>query len=219
MADQEWINRLSKLDSCAVSDAADALGIAAVGVGIRAMWRCGKICGSVATVQLGTAGNRMSKRHLCAGAIEEAAPGQVIVVDHNGRTDAAGWGGILSAASKLKGLGGVIVHGACRDIDESETWEFPVFAKAAVPFTARGRVVEYGFNEPVDLDGVLVAPGDYVLADGSGVVFVPRDRAEELISRAEQISWREKEMIQSLEKGRSVSQVMNETYENMLKKG
>jgi regulator of RNase E activity RraA len=67
----------------------------------------------------------------------------------------------------------VIIDGACRDIAESEEQGFPVFGRAVVPVSARGRIVQLAMDEPVEFAGVTVRPGCAVLADRNGVVFVP----------------------------------------------
>ncbi len=210
--------RLAKLDTCAVSDALDKLGIRGVVVGLRPLSVRKRIAGRAVTVRLKSKGSETSTRHLGAGAIEAAEPGNVIVVDHRQRADAAGWGGILSTAAKARGISGVVVDGACRDIDESRDLEFPVFGRSAVPLTARGRVVEDCFNEPIEVGDITVAPGDLVLADSSGVVFLAADRAEEVIQAAEEIAAREAAMTKAVLAGEPVSAVMGKSYETMLEK-
>ncbi|MGH3301865.1 MAG: RraA family protein [Streptosporangiaceae bacterium] len=160
---------------------------------------------------LGTAG-----RHLGTAAIEAAEPGDVIVVAAGGRVDAAGWGGVLSLAAMVRGVRGVIVDGACRDVDESATLGLPVYALAAVPATARGRQAEVGWNTPVDVAGVRVSPGDLVVADGSGVVFVPAGRAGDVVAAAERIAAREAAMAGRLRAGEPASAVLSADYEDML---
>jgi 4-hydroxy-4-methyl-2-oxoglutarate aldolase len=219
MADLDLISRLSKLDTCAVSDAIDLLGLTGTVIGIRPMWSCNKVIGRAVTVQLGPKGSRESSRHLGTTAIESAFPGDIIVVDHRGRTDVAGWGGILSIAANVKGLAGVIVDGACRDVDECKEMGFPVYARAPVPLTARGRVVEYSCNEEIIVGGVSVKPGDLVIADGSGVVFVRSDKAEEIISQAEVLAQKEAQMAKAVKSGTPVGEVMGGNYETMLNKG
>jgi 4-hydroxy-4-methyl-2-oxoglutarate aldolase len=218
MTTSDLVARLAALDTCAVlSDALDRLGLRGVALGIRPLTVTERIAGRVVTVQLGpTQGAAPAARHLGTAAIEAATPGDVIVVDHQGREDAAGWGGILSTAAKVKGILGVIVDGACRDVDESRALGFPVYARTAVPLTARGRAVEESFNQPVTIAGVPVRPGDLVLADGSGVVFVPAERAEEVIATAEAIAAREAEMTRAVLAGQPVSQVMDRVYETMV---
>jgi regulator of RNase E activity RraA len=213
----DLVERLLKLDACALSDASDRLGLTTVVLGIGPTAPPAKIAGRVMTMKLvdRNADNSVTTTHLGTHAIETANPGDVIVVQH-GRTDAAGWGGILSAAAKTRGVAGVIVDGAARDIDESRELEFPVFARAAVPLTARGRIVEESYNEPVQIGRVRVEPGDLVLADGSGVVFIPAAKGEEVIAAAEMIAARESLMKEAVLKGDPVTEVMGRDYETML---
>ncbi|HLF71228.1 MAG TPA: RraA family protein [Dehalococcoidia bacterium] len=213
----QLVERLLKLDTCAVSDACDRLGLPGAVLGITAMSPPAKIAGRIVTVKLADANGRTSTRHLCTGAIEAANPSDVIVIE-NPRLDAAGWGGILSAAAKTKGLAGVVCGGAVRDIDESRELDFPVFGRAAIPRTARGRIIEETFNEPISVGDITVSPNDLVLADGSGVVFLAADRAEEVLQSAEMIAAREAKMKEAVMAGDRVSEVMGRDYEQMLKR-
>jgi regulator of RNase E activity RraA len=167
-------------------------------------------------VKLVAALGRTSKQHLATAAIEASGPGDVLVIEHRSREDCAGWGGILSRAAKARGIAGTLVEGSVRDVDESRGIGYPVFARAAVPATARGRIVEEGWNLPVDVGGVTVHPGDFVIADGSGVVFVAKSRIEEVLLAAEEIAARERTMAEAVEAGKSVSRVMGGDYEAML---
>ncbi len=209
--------RLAALDSCACSDAMDQLGLVGVARGIRALTSARRVTGPVITVALGRADVAVpAGRHLGTAAIEAAQPGDVIVVAAGGRVDAAAWGGVLSLAATIRGVSGVIVDGACRDVDETVTLDLPVYARAAVPATARGRQAEVGWNIPVDMAGVAVAPGDLVVADGSGVVFVPAGRAADVVAAAERIAAREAAMAGRLRAGEPASAVLSADYEEML---
>jgi 4-hydroxy-4-methyl-2-oxoglutarate aldolase len=209
--------RLARLDTCGVSDAMDRLGLSGAVLGIRPMWPCPRIAGEVITVRLRRAepGDH-SPRHLGTAAIEAGGPGQVIVIEHHDREDAAGWGGILSLAARLKGVEGVVVDGTCRDVDDSRDAGFPVYARAATPMTARGRVIEASMGEPIRVGDLHVNPGDLVIADWSGVVFVPSDRASEVVSVGEELMAREAAMAEAVRAGRSVIEVMGANYESML---
>ena len=211
-------DRLLKLDSCVLSDALDRLGLPGAVLGLQRLATDRTIAGQVLTVRLEAAEGRTAARHLCTGAIEAAGVGDIIVVEHLSRADCAGWGGILSAAAAHKRLGGVIVEGQCRDIDESRAFDFPVFARGAVPCTARGRIIETEFNQPIQVGGVTVAPGDWVLADGSGVVFVAAARAEEIVAQAEELAAREQAMLAAVRQGVPVGTVMAGNYERMLER-
>jgi 4-hydroxy-4-methyl-2-oxoglutarate aldolase len=170
------------------------------------------------TVKLGPKGDKQSTRHLGTAAVEAASPSDVIVIEHGGRLDVAGWGGLLSTAAKFKDIAGVIIDGACRDVDESREMGFPIYGLAAVPSTARGRIREYSFNEEIIIQTVLVAPGDWVLADGSGIVFIPDSRIEEVIQKAEAIADREAAMARAVLDGKSIVEVMGIHYETMLER-
>jgi regulator of RNase E activity RraA len=146
-----------------------------------------------------------------------AAAGDIIVVEHRGRLDVSGWGGLLSRGAVKKGIAAVIVDGACRDVDESLELGLPVYARAAVPITARGRVAEHAFNEPITVAGYAVKPGDLVLADSSGVIFIPAEKAEMIITAAEDIFAREQLMAAAIDRGEPIGSVMGASYEDMLK--
>lgn len=210
---------LRGLDTCAVSDALDKLGLNGAILGLRPLWDCPRIVGRAVTVRLvATDGRATPSRHLGTAAVEAAGPGDVIVVDHRGRCDVAGWGGILSLAARRRAIEGVVVDGACRDVDEAREHRFPLYARAGVPRTARGRIVEAGFNEPVELCAVVVRPGDLVIADGSGVVAIPAAREAEVLAVAAGIAARERAMADAVNAGRSITEVMGGDYESMLKR-
>jgi regulator of RNase E activity RraA len=151
--------------------------------------------------------------------VDASGPGNIIVIAHGGRTDVAGWGGILSRGARRNGVEGVVIDGACRDVDESREFDLPVYGKVGVPITARGRILEIDWNVPVNFAGIAVAPGDLVLADASGVVFVPIARAEEVIAAAERIVAKERLMAAAVDRGRRMAEVMGADYESMLSKG
>jgi regulator of RNase E activity RraA len=216
----DLVARLAALDACAVSDALDKLGLPGTVTGIHSLTVQRRIAGPARTVQLGPPQPPgSSARHLGTTAITQATEGDVIVIAHGRRDDCAGWGGNLSRAARKRGVAGVIVDGACRDIDEAREIDFPMFGTAAIPLTARGRSSEVSNGEPVVIGGVTVRSGDLVLADGSGVVFVDHDRAGDVIEAAEAIARVEAQMAARIEAGDPVDEVMGTSYESMLQPG
>jgi regulator of RNase E activity RraA len=211
--------RLDRLDSCAVSDALDKLGLSGVADGIQRLASDRRISGRVVTVKLeADDGRPVASRHLGTTAIEASQPGDVIVIEQRTGIDAASWGGNLSLAARLRGIAGVIVDGPARDIDEAQGYGFPLFARSRTPHTARGRIVETGTNVPIVVSGIAVAPGDFVVADGTGVVFVSAREIEAVLEAAEAIAAREQAMVAALREGIPVTQVMGKSYETMLKR-
>ena len=213
------VERLSRLDCCAVSDALDKLELAGVVTGLHQLSSLRRIAGRVVTVKLGTgaATSPGPIRHLGTTAIAAALPGDVIVVEQRSGVDAGSWGGILSLGAKLRGVAGVIADGPVRDIDEAKAQDFPVFARACTARTARGRIVELATNEPVTIGDVAVSPGDYAIADGSAVVFVRSQDIERVLEAAELIAGREALMAKALLGGKPITEVMGANYEHMLK--
>ncbi len=211
------IDRLRRIDTCAVSDALDRLGLPSAVTGINPRSVRQRIAGRVRTVKLEAANGRTAKHHLCTTAIEASDAGDVIVIEQKSGIDAAGWGGILSIGAKTKGVSGVIVEGPARDIDEATELGFPVYARSVTARTARGRIIEVSTGQPVSIGEVTVAAGDYVLADGSAVTFIPATEIERVIGEAEKIAAREGLMAKAASEGKPMSQVMGADYERMLK--
>jgi 4-hydroxy-4-methyl-2-oxoglutarate aldolase len=210
------VSRLRALDTCAVSDALDSLGLPGAVLGIHSVTGRHHLAGRAVTIDLVEAGTVASPRHLGTEAIDASGPGDVIVVAHHGRPNVSGWGGVLSAGARRGGIEGVVVDGAVRDVDEATDLGLPVFALTGVPVTARSRVVQRAWNVEVELAGVTVHPGDYVVADGSGVVFVASATIDAVLDRAEAIAAKERAMVARVHEGRPMVEVMGADYENLL---
>lgn len=140
-------------------------------------------------------------------AIAVAKRGEVIVVAAGGRVDAAMIGELLSGAARLKGVAGVVVDGAVRDVGVLAGWsDFPVFSRGRTPrgpsSKERGAV-----NEPVVFGGVRVSPGDLVLGDDDGLVIVPREQAAERLEDALAMVRAEEQWEARLAKGESTIDV------------
>jgi 4-hydroxy-4-methyl-2-oxoglutarate aldolase len=104
-------------------------------------------------------------------AVDTLAYGDVLVVDGGGHRDRAIWGDFVSARAQQVGCAGVVVDGACRDVAGIRRLGLPVFCRA---LTARGPTRDGGgaINVPVSCGGVVVTPGDIVVADEDGIVAV-----------------------------------------------
>jgi len=213
---RELLQRLARVDTSAVSDALDVIGYDGVVTGLGPVWRSGSIAGRVIPVRLVPDDHTNgTKYHLGAAAIEAGGPGDVIVVDNQGRTEMGGWGGLLARAAAAKGVEGVVLDGACRDVDELEEIGLPMFARGATARTARGRVVEQPANE-IRVGGVTVRRGDLVRADRTAVVFIPAQVAADIIDAAERIAGRESVMAAALANGLPPTSVLGADYEELL---
>ena len=207
------------LDTCIVSDALEKLGLPSGLGSIRRLTTRRRIFGPCVTVLLERFRGDVPKKHLGATAIERSAPGDIILISHRTREDCAGWGGLLSTSAALRGVAGVVVDGLVRDVDESEELALPVFARGAIPATARNRVVETFTNQPITVEGISVAPGDYVMGDGSGVVFIPASRLEHVVATTRELLKFEDGIRVAVQRGKSIGDVMNHKYEELIGKG
>jgi len=158
---------------------ADCLTLEAVmRLGVHPLWPgMPRIAGPAFTVRTPHHDNLMLH-----AAIYRAEPGDVLVVEA-GDAEMAVAGGNVCAVAQRRGVAGLVVDGVIRDVAESRERGFPVFARGASPIPA-GRKGPGAINAPVRCGGVLVHPGDVVVADEEGIVVVPRGRSAEVLDQA-----------------------------------
>jgi len=184
--DSSVLARFAGLASTTVSDALESLGLPPGQGGFKPLWGQPQLVGFAATVQLEsiTTGPERGGAHILTTAIAAAGPDDVMVVANAGRTDVSCWGGLVSLGASRRGVRGVVADGACRDVGEARDLDFPVYGRATVPVTARGRLQQTSAGESVKLGAVTVNPGDLLLADENGVAVVPRAHVDEVLDAA-----------------------------------
>jgi 4-hydroxy-4-methyl-2-oxoglutarate aldolase len=117
--------------------------------------------------------------------IDDLHPGEVPVLACGGPTDwIAPWGELLSTAARARGAAGCVTDGLVRDVVRIRAMQFPVFHGGIGPLDTKGRAEMVEKDAAVHIAGVRVAPGDWVLGDVDGVVFVPANKAEEVFRAA-----------------------------------
>jgi regulator of RNase E activity RraA len=141
-------------------------------------------------------------------AIDNAAPGEVIVIVVEGDLNMTGLGGLMGATAKARGLAGVIIDGGVRDLPELRDLRLPVYARSVVPSTVVGRFASVAKQTAVECAGVTVRPGDIIVAGEDGVVRVPSDQAVDVLRRAQEIDAREEKMIPYIQKYRSLEKAI-----------
>lgn len=217
--DRSYRSRFEKLSTTNLSDALDKVGLRGAVIGIRPLFGMPKVIGRAVTIKITAAGMMKSKRHLGIDAIASASSGDVIVIDNRGDTYNNCWGEILSCAAQKKGVSGVFIDGAARDVDFCQEIGFPVFARGIVPITARGRIMQEDFNCPIRLGDIQVRPGDILVGDVNGIVVIPPEKVEEVLSAAEMILEKEERMKADILSGMDILEVDSKhNYEQMLKK-
>lgn len=177
--------------SCVVSDALERSGTMRHDIKPRGAEK--KIIGTALTVQL-TAGDIVD----CLDVFTVARPGDVVVIDAFGETETSIWGGLMSGLAKNAGIVGAVIDGSCRDTDEAKFLDFPVSAKTSGPRQAHtalsGRREPISINVPITCGGVIVNPGDLIVADDIGVAVVPQEKIAAVYERAQEIARNEEAM-------------------------
>jgi regulator of RNase E activity RraA len=147
-------------------------------------------------------------------ALEMGQEGDIIVVDAGGDTETSVCGGLMGGLAKNRGIRGMIVDGAGRDIDELRDIGWPVWTRA---ITARGthtmfsgRKEELSINVPITCGGITVSPGDFVVADEIGVTVIALARAEEVLKAAREQAEREQKTREWVAKGKTVEDLLKE---------
>jgi 4-hydroxy-4-methyl-2-oxoglutarate aldolase len=134
--------------------------------------------------------------------IDFADPGDIIVIDGEGREDLGLWGDNTSMLAKRNGICAVILYGAVRDVSKIRKIGFPVFAKGISPKSSGYHLESIAFNVPVTCGGVQVRPGDIIVGDEDGVINVPLEYAERVLKLANEIQKKEMMSIEAIKKAR-----------------
>lgn len=139
-------------------------------------------------------------------AIDLSNTGDVIVINNDGGTHVAPWGELATLSCVKKGVAGVVIDGAVRDVDDIRTMKFPLFAKAIVPNAGEPKGMGE-INAEIQCCGQPVRPGDWIIGDESGVVVIPSGRAMEIARRALEVRKNEERIREEIRRGSTLSQV------------
>ncbi len=140
--------------------------------------------------------------------IDSAPPGSVYVIVLPDGKDIAGVGGLMTTAMKFRGLAGAVIDGAVRDTPQIRKLQFPVYSRSVSPATSINHYRFVAANVPVNCAGVTVKPNDIIVADEDGVAVVPRDKAADVLKKAQELDDTEHRMYPFIEKFRSIREAV-----------
>lgn len=210
----EFISRLKNLSSCVISDAMDLLGLKSVmNSSIKPIKSGTKLAGPAITFrrikkEKISGGNFSQYTNVLHETIDSSEPNDIFVVDADGDTESSSWGGNMSIAAKTRNLGGVIIDGAARDKEEIANISFPLFCKSIIPTRSRGRLLTVEYNVPVICGDIFVHPGDFIMGDDDGVVVLPKNCIDEILTLAEEIEQSERKIQEYLKEGHTLIEAM-----------
>ena len=183
--DSELVALFRGLDTPAVSDALDKLGMDGQCHGIMPLENYQQtVIGPAFTVKYVTCG---SPAGTVGDFIDDVAEGDIVVLDNDGRVDCTVWGDIMTQYAGLRGIGGTVINGVCRDVAKALSDGYPLFTRGRFMRTGKDRVEVSAVNLPVSIGTARVSDRDIVLADANGVVVAPRARAREVADAARRI--------------------------------
>ncbi|CAI3791426.1 methyltransferase [Pseudarthrobacter sp. MM222] len=172
------VRRLGAIPAANIGDAQERIGVAS---GLSPVWAGAKLAGPAYTVWTRPGDNLYIHK-----ALDDAQPGDVIVINGGGDVSRALIGDLIGIRAKNLGIAGFVIDGAVRDADALAECGLPVFARSVTP----AGPYKFGpgrLQLPVAIAGVVVSPGDFVVADADGVVVIRRDEAETVLVEAERI--------------------------------
>lgn len=190
----DLVRQLSAFDTPDVSDQLNRLFALAPAI------RCltgprSKVVGPACTVKVHPADNLMVH-----ASLDVAQPGDVVVIDAGGTSTNATLGNLVCAKAQHRGIAGFVIDGYLRDLPKIEPLGFPVWARGGTT-TGPWHNGPGEINYPVSCGGIVVNPGDIVVADAAGVVVVPQDDAEEVLARLREFEGKNERYFAAIQKG------------------
>jgi regulator of RNase E activity RraA len=199
--------RASKLDTTSLSDALDRLGIAGQCLNIKPLDHTFRLTGRAFTILYGPAGKPAGT---VGDYIDDVEPGAVIVLDNGGRENATVWGDILTWVAHRRGIAGTVIDGACRDTHLCRELKYPIYSRSYSMRTGKDRVQVDGTNVVVNIGDARVAPGDLLRGDADGVLVIPREHEDAVLTAAEEIDSIEQRIRALVNEGKTLTEARKE---------
>lgn len=192
-----------RLDTTALSDALDRLGIAGQCLNIKPLDPRFRLTGRAFTILYGPASNPPGT---VGDYIDDVPPGTVVVLDNGGRENATVWGDILTWVAHRRGVAGTVIDGACRDTHLSRDLNYPVYTRSYSMRTGKDRVQVEAMNIVVNIGDARVAPGDLLRGDADGVLVIPREHEDAVLAAAEEIDSIEQQIRALIDQGKTLAE-------------
>jgi 4-hydroxy-4-methyl-2-oxoglutarate aldolase len=203
MSDDKNVQRAAKLDTTAISDAMDRLGIAGQCLNIKPLDPRFRLTGRAFTILYGPAGTPPGT---VGDYIEDVPVGGVVVLDNGGRENATVWGDILTWVANRRGVAGTVIDGACRDTHLSRELGYPIYSRSYSMRTGKDRIQVEAMGGPVNIGDARVNQGDILRGDADGVVAIPQAHEDAILTNAEQIDAAESEIRRLVNEGNTLTE-------------
>lgn len=191
----DWVEKFKNIPSSIISDCLNRYY--GMNAEIMPIFQGIRLCGPALTIQSMAGNNMMS--HL---ALTFAEQGDVLVIDGRGYLGNAVWGGVQASYAAKRGVAGIVVDGAIRDVEDMRKMRFPVYCKGITPAGPHKGWADC-INVPIQCGGIPVQPGDLIVGDGDGVAVVPLGYVKAVYEESIERMEKEKSWLEKIEKGQS----------------
>lgn len=209
---REVLEGFRSIGTSTISDVLDQMGLDCLVSGIKPVDQGFTLVGPAITIKQisGLVGTYPIEDFQISKVLDAAQPGDVLVFDNSGK-EISTWGGLASTAAKEKGIQGVVVDGGSRDADEVAELKFPVFSRHITPRTGKTRTKMLEMNVEIQCGGIRVRPGDVIVADRTGIIVIPRERAVEVLEKSRKTVKGEKDFAEGLKRGMTFGEMHRKT--------
>ena len=209
---QELVEGFRSVGTSTLGDILDGMGLEGVVTGIRPMKDGTTLVGPAVTIKQvsGVVGTYGIEDFPIGKVIEYGKPGDVLVFDNGGKAIST-WGGLASTAAKIKGIEGAVIDGGCRDADQIAELDFSVFTRHITPTTGKTRIKILELNGTIQCGGIRIRPGDIMVADGTGIVVVPQEKAHDILEKAQEAEKAEEHFVEQVKKGKTFLEAQKST--------
>ena len=198
-SEEDLFEAFSRVSTCNISDAFHKQGVM-FGIVPQSIQHRQRMVGRALTVQ--TSNGDWAKP---VEAIDRASEGDVLVVDVGGAPVAV-WGELATCSAIGKGVRGIVIDGAIRDIDDIRELKFPAFSRTVAP--CAGEPKGYGgIGIEITVGGQRVRTGDWIVGDESGIIVIPKEMAVEVANRALDVHERENRSREEIMRGSTLAKV------------
>lgn len=211
--DDKNLGRVQALDTASISDALDRLGIVGQCYQVKPRDINFRMTGRAYTVRYGPAAKPSGT---VGDYIDDVPPNSVVVLANAGMENATVWGDILTEVAHKKGVAGTVIDGVCRDVSLCVKIGYPIFSKGHWMRTGKDRVQVEAINDIVSIGGVRVQPGDIMRGDADGVVAIPTEHENAVLTLAEKIQNAENQIREAVRSGNRLDEARRQfNYHNL----
>ena len=198
------IIKLKHISTACISDAMDYFGINCAIKGLSPLAQNMRVTGRAFTVKYTLADADIKTP--ASNYLDGVSENDVIVIDNDGRDFCTVWGDMYALAATNLKVGGVIINGCCRDVDEIIAMQFPTFSRSVHMQSGRHKVKVMHMQELIIIDGVVIKPGDCICADSNGVIVVQKNLLDDVAKLARAIDENDKKILLAIKNGMKLTE-------------